>query len=89
MPATSNSAKQYRALLDFISEEYGARGTGAGPASSQNLILTAIASLDARPTDPSTGKIVEGVPPYGRGKIQEIDTLIAAVEAMPSEVANP
>jgi len=89
MAATSNSAKQYRALIDFISEEYGARGTSAGPASSQNLVLAAVAAIDARPVDPSTGKFVEGVPPYGRGKIQEIDRLIAAVEAMPSEVANP
>jgi hypothetical protein len=88
MPATSNSGKQYRALLDYIGDEYGAHGA-AGQGSSLNLILAAIADIDARPIDVSTGMFVEGVPPYGKGKIQEIDRLIAAVEAMPSEVANP
>jgi len=88
MSATSNSAKQYRALIDYIGDEYGTRGS-AGQASSLGLILSAIADLDSRPVDVSTGMFVEGIPSYGVGKIQEIDRLIAAVEAMPSEVANP
>lgn len=88
MSATSNSAKQYRALIDYIGDEYGTRGS-AGQSSSLNLILSAIADIDSRPVDVATGMFVEGIPPYGVGKLQEIDRLIAAVEAMPSEVANP
>lgn len=88
MPATSNSTKQYQALIEYISDEYGASGTTASQSSSMSIILAAIADLDARPVDTTTGTFVEGVPAYGRGKIQEIDSLIEAVLAMPPEVAN-
>ena len=88
MSKVTESAKRYQALFEYVASEYGADGQSVGPCSSFGIILSAIADLDSRPVDAATGTLVEGVPSSGKGKIQQIERLIAEISAMPSEVAN-
>lgn len=88
MSKVTDSSKRYQVLFDFVAGEYGARGSFVGPCSSFGIILSAIADLDSRPVDAATGTVVEGIPSTGKGKIQQIERLIAEIEAMPSDVAN-
>lgn len=88
MSKITDAAKRYQVLFDYVASEYGAGGGAVGPCSSFGIILAAIADLDSRPVDTSTGVLVDGVPSSGKGKIQQIERLIAEIGAMPSEVAN-